>query len=204
MLDPAIPDGAKWAEQHIVFDAPPPGFTRCVGWFQVATLTKNQAPNVAAKIFVDWVRVIEIDAFGSEVIILQENYDVSRSPLSIDDGGLFVRSPSWFETNDNLVIQASSIHDGMLELNAAPTPDNILHWWTPRLPVRPGYWYAVAARVNVVGDISFQMGFDAWLNAAALNNGYDSSCTNSNNCEIFVSGWTGDTHGQFVVVQAPQ
>lgn len=178
----------------------PSGFTTVLGWLQAATLSKTQQGEPAL-IIIDYMNLIEKRADGSEYIVYNEDYNLSQPYLQ--DGGLFIRSPRWFDTDDSTPIYNSEIKDGFLILDASATPDNILHWWTDRVYCDPHARYFLEISVKIEGAAGLQLGSDYWVDMESQNNGWDEDCQGVNNCEAWSSNWYGDTEGQFITIKAP-
>lgn len=202
-----IPEGAIWLKQTIRRDAPPDGFGAVLTWAQTATLKGGQPKSVRALVTVDYWRIIEEFNAGKNVIY-EEHYDYSsRKEFTIDEAGLYARYPRWFDPA-TLDYHAQAFNmtaqNGLLSIDASQTPDNIVHWWTPRQLIRPGARYSVEIRLKIAGDCSVQLGADYWRDLAVspIPNPGD-TCQTANNCEAWISDWIGDTGGAFVTVTAP-
>ena len=207
-LNGAIPDGAIWHREILRRVTPPARFSSVVGWMQAATLSKNQQGEMA-RIVVDYMKLIEKNANGSERIVYEEDYNISSPrPLACEptycEGGLYSRSPRWFYTDDHAPIYNSEIRGGLLIVDASVTPDNILHWWTTRVDCRANSRYFLEARVKIEGKVGLQLGSDYWVDKYSPWNGYDQHCEGVNNCEAWISDWFGDTDGQFITIKAPR
>lgn len=202
-LHPIIPDGAIWETQIIHHEIAPDGFEAVLGWFQVATMSKDQEPSVMATIEVDWVKIVEITADGEQTVVYEENYD-SNGPLDYNDGGLFLREPNWFPPGDyHEPITNSKISNGILEINAGATPNRIPHWWTERIIANKNSSYAVEVRVRINGELMFQIGSDYWRTLSCPSDDWDTPPQTSNNCEAWVGDWYGDTDNNYVIIRAP-
>jgi hypothetical protein len=201
-----VPEGAIWSSQTIRTDTPPSGYGAIVIWAQTATLKGGQSKSIKAFVTVDYWKIIEeINAIRN--VIYQESYDYNdRKEFSTDEAGLYVRYPKWFDPAAldyhaqafNMVAQT-----GILSIDVSQTPDNIVHWWTARQPVKAGAKYSVEMRLKVEGQCSVQLGADYWRNLTIGVNPNGNSCQTSNNCEAWISDWIGDTKGAFVTVTAP-
>ncbi len=203
---PAVPEGALWVRQAIRRDTPPQGYQAIVIWAQTATLKGKQAREETAFVTIDYWKMIEETSSGARTIY-QEGYDQDQSRFSVDEAGLYVRYPSWFDllSNDSHGPATNMRAEmGSLRIDVSMTPDRIVHWWMKeRQLVRPGATYAVEIRLRVDGKAAVQLGSDYWRNLTIGYNRYDETCRDSNNCEAWVSEWIGDTGGEFLTVRVP-
>jgi len=202
-----VPEGAIWSKQTIRQDTPPNGFGSIVGWAQTATLKGGQSKSVKALVTVDYWKIIE-EINANKNVIYEEHYDYNyRKEFSTDEAGLFVRYPKWFDPASlDYHDQAFNMYaqNGLLSIDASQTPDNIVHWWTPRQLITTGAKYTVEIRLKIEGQCSVQLGADYWRNLTVSpipNPG--NTCQTANNCEAWISDWIGDTKGAFVTVTAP-
>ena len=132
-------------------------------------------------------------------VLYEEHYDYNENVFG--EAGLYVRYPNWYDPASNdFHTQAFNMHvqNGVLSIDVSQTPDNIVHWWTPRQTVKAGAKYSVEIRLKVAGKCSVQLGSDYWrsLTSIAIPNG-------DNNREAWISDWIGDTNSEFVTVTAP-
>lgn len=199
-----IPDGAIKEGEEINRINPPSGFGSVVSWAQAATLSPNQSSNETAKIWVDYMRLIE-DPPGSGTQIIDEvNYDnIEAEPLSISEGGLYDRSPQWYNTDNHAPVFNSEIKDGILYIDVSKTPNNIVHWWGQRKKSTPNAKYYIEIRFKIEGKIGLQLGVDYWIDLSSDWNGWDQNCLGVNNCEAWYSDWFGDTEGEFITIRVP-
>ncbi|MFA5359567.1 MAG: hypothetical protein WC349_01225 [Patescibacteria group bacterium] len=199
---PKYPDGAIWKEEKVLRQKAPAGFTMAVAWAQVATTTEQGGEG--GLVFVDYLRLIEIDEQGNEKIIAEENYEESNSPsLDKKKGGLYCRQPNWFADDKHQPINNSCLENGCLVLKADETPDKILHWWTARAEVKNGSRHVVEVRFKLQGKICLQLGLDYWRDKKADWNGWHKECVGTNNCEGFIGGWYCSSSYGFTTVRAP-
>ncbi len=177
----------------------PADFLAVMGWMQIATLTKNQIGEPAS-ISVDYMRLIEVDPTSGTNILYEENFDIEKlQGLTIDEGALYDRTPTWFANNDHHIpLTSSSIHAGFLTIDVSSTPNNIAHWWTQRKLCKPTATYYVEMRVKIAGKVGLQIGGDFWKD---LNVSWAGE--NVNNREYFASDWYGDTKGEYITIRAP-
>lgn len=201
-----VPDGAPWSSQRIFYSTVPGGFWAVLVWAQVATLHKTIQSNETDLVTIDYMRMIKKSATtGVETVVYEETYDNKSGQLSLNDGGLYLRNPSWYPPGDNHApITNSDIKDGFLVFDAKQSPDKIIHWWSPRVTVKPNQQYFCEMRLKIQGAAEVQLGSDYWRDFTTGYNVYDSACKSSNNCEAWVGNWIGDTNGAFVTVRSPQ
>lgn len=202
-----IPDGAIWLQQTIRRDTPPDGYGAILVWAQTATLKGGQPKSVRAFVTVDYWRILE-EMNNLKKVLYEEHYNYSeRKGFSTDEAGLYVRYPKWFDPaalDFHAPAFNMSAQGGILSIDASQTPDNIVHWWSPRQLANADAKYSVEIRLKVEGQCSVQLGADYWRNmtvAPIPNPG--STCQTANNCEAWISDWIGDTKGAFVTVTAP-
>jgi len=196
-----VPNGAIWKEEKILRPTAPEGFSSVLGWAQVAMVNTEETGG-KARVYVVYLRLIESDG-ENEKIIAEEKYDVDMPYLSSGSGGLFTREPKWFANDEHGVIKNSLIKNGNLILDAAETPDKILHWWTSRSEARSGVRYLVEAKIKIEGQVCLQLGLDYWKDNRADWNGWDANCAGTNNCEGFISDWYCDTY-DYKVIRVPK
>jgi hypothetical protein len=200
-----VPEGAIWTNQVIREDTPPNGYGAMVIWAQTATLKGGQPKSVTAFVTIDYWKAIE-EINGKKNVLYEEHYDYNyRKEYTLDDAGLFARYPKWFDPTNNYQAQAYNMYaqNGLLLIDVSQTPDNIVHWWTPRQVVKAGAKYSVEMRLKVEGKCSVQLGSDYWRDLIVGVKPGDADCKTANNCEAWISDWIGDTSGQFVTVTAP-
>lgn len=196
-----IPEGAIWTSQTIRLNTPPAGFNAFVIWAQTATLKGGQSGSERALVTIDYWRAVE-ETDGGQIVLYEEHYAYNDlKTFSTNEAGLYTRYPRWFdpEANDeHFVAWNMRAQNGELTIDVSRTPDNIVHWWTPRQSIRPGARCLVEIRLKVEGKCSVQLGADYWrsLTSIAIPNG-------DNNREAWISNWIGDTNGQYVTVTAP-
>lgn len=197
---PNVPQGAWSTHQVVTNRFPPSGYNAVVAWAQAATLSKTQT-GVSAKIEVDYMRLVEEDPITGITILAEETYNATTPQiLSINQGALYDRTPSWFANDDHHVLMTNSIiQNGLLSIDVSQSPDNIAHWWTSRAISKPTATYYVEMRVRITGQVGLQLGGDFWTTLTSPWAGY-----NVNNREYFASDWYGDTNGQYVVIKAPK
>ena len=122
-------------------------------------------------------------------------------PRLSDDG-----KEAWFGpgkgSNDFHIDQ---INGGSFAVDLTQASRRIYHAWTdPRTEAKPGAQYFVEVVAKISGSARLQLGVDYWRDMTADYNGYDVTCHASNNCEVWVSDWYGDTKGEFVTLRAPK
>jgi hypothetical protein len=175
-------------------------------WAQAATLKSDQTVSTQALVTIDYWKIIE-NVGSTKNIIYEEHYDYNTvKTFTVDEAGLYCRFPKWFDPSCNdqhsIAYNMSAINS-FLTINVSQTPDNIIHWWTPRQTIRPNASYSVEARLKVEGSTAIQFGLDYWRTLTSSYNWYDANCLTSNNCEAWITDWIGDTKGQFITVTLP-
>lgn len=200
---PQIPEGAPSLQQSIVRDSPPSNYSAVVIWGQAATLTSTQPTTEKAFVTVDYWKFIENLADGTTHVLLEEDYNFTNKTFSEGEAGLYTRTPSWFETDDHT--QATNIYadSGFLYLDISQTPNNIVHWWTPRKLLASGSKYSAEIRFKVDGKTAVQFGSDWWKDEEVDPIEYSPDCALTNNCEAWLSDWYGDTGGEYITVTVP-
>lgn len=204
--EPSIPEGAIWEKQTIRRDTPVNGFAAIAPWAQAATLKPTHNLSDTALIEIDYWKIIEV-LNGLETQIFMEDYNYAYlKTFSTNEAGLYCRSPKWFDPSCNDYHSAATnmtAYMGMMTLNVAQTPNNIVHWWTQRLACKPGANYIIEARVKIIGKTALQFGMDYWRTLTAGFNVFDPDCIQSNNCEAWISDWILPTQGEFITVRVP-
>jgi hypothetical protein len=205
--DSIIPEGAIWKSQTIKYELAPEGYTTLAVWANAATLKLNQSYDKKAIIYIDHWKVIE-HQLNKDTVLFENFYDgFYDQPLSINEGGLYCRIPTWFDStcNDahdlpyNMIIT-----NGNLKIDAAQEPNKIIHWWTPRQRSCYTSSYSVEVTLKVEGAVSVQFGLDYWKDFNCGWNKFDPFCQTSNNCEAWISDWIGDTQGKYITVNLPK
>jgi hypothetical protein len=201
-----IPEGAIWKKQTIRRDTPVNGFAAIAPWAQAATLKVNQSLADTAVIEIDYWSIYEI-VNGSEKLVYTEGYDYSYiKTFSTNEAGLYCRMPSWFDTSchdQHSIASNMAAYMGTLVIDVAKTPNNIVHWWTPKLVCVPNANYLIEARVKITGKTALQFGLDYWRTLTADFTVFDPDCILSNNCEAWISDWILPTQGEFITVRVP-
>lgn len=203
---PQIPHGAIWKKETIRRDTPIPGFHAIAIWAQAATMVPGQSQNIKAAITIDYWQVIEVFQGDSTIIYTEDyNYEAPKY-FTTNEAGLYCRSPKWFDPdcNDyhaNAFNMRAQI--GLLHIDMTKTPDNIVHWWMPRLNYKQGAVYVIACKLKIEGATAVQFGMDYWRDFYVGYNMYDPTCQQSNNCEAWITNWITDTDGFFVTVFVP-
>ncbi len=197
-----VPDGAIWRQQYVRSKPVPINrFKTLVAWAQVATKHREkERNNCPCEVVIDYLRIVAQDKSGQEKVVYEDEY---RQPRSAYDSGLFFRGNKWFSSDEREVAWNTGFASGMYHIGIGLTPDNIVHWWTDRITKEDGIKYFIEARFKVTGDSAIQFGMDLWTSDNSPYNGYDPKCEKSNNCEIMVSDWYGDTKGKFITIRAP-
>jgi hypothetical protein len=153
----------------------------------------------------DHPRVLAVDPGGATASVADASEEYSRASgsLTVGEGALWSRVPRCAPVVSSNAIAQSTLGNGLLRIDLASTPSLIAHWWTPRGTAVAGKRYVVEARYRVTGQAAIQFGIDYWRTKSAPYAGWDPTCSSSNNCEAWVSGWVGDTGGQFVTRRFP-
>ena len=200
-----VPEGAIFSSQSIRQESPPFGFGAIVIWAQAATLKGGQSKTEKALITIDYMKTIE-EIGNSRTTLNIEEYNYSNKGYSTNEAGLYVRYPIWFDPSaKDYHTQATNMfaNNGFLVIDVSQKPDCIIHWWLPRVLIKPGAKYFTEVRLKVEGKCAIQLGSDYWRDLYVGYNVYDPNCITSNNCESWISNWVGDTGGDFKVITAP-
>lgn len=179
---PVIPQGAIHSHEKLFRSKPPEArFDKVVFWFQSATNRKGK--KVDGVVIIDFIRVIkQVD--DKEVVVYEKRGD---ELITSAEGGLFIRNPQWFLSDSHGPIENIKIDGGKMLIDVGSTPDNIVHWWTDRIPYNSSSTYVMKARLKISGDVGFQYGIDFWNGLG--HNGWSEDCSGKNNCEAYVSDW---------------
>lgn len=189
-----VPVDAQHPFSEIHYSTTPVTNPYAHAWFQAVTLLNNHVPNTGY-IKVDYIKLIEEDsATGVETVLHIENYNGS-GPLTLNEGGLFIRFPSWYYTDSSNFMSNSSRSGGFLTINVGEQPDSINHFWGVRQLATIGKRHKVEIRVLISGDVALQAGMDYYTN---LTTKLREDCK-----EAFYSSWFGDSNGEFVTVTFP-
>lgn len=200
-----VPEGAIFASQSISQENPPSGFGAIVIWAQAATLKGGQSQTEKALVTIDYMKTIE-EIGTSRTTLNTEEYNYSNKAYSTNEAGLYVRYPKWFDpAAKDYHTQATNMvaNNGFLVIDVSQTPDNIIHWWLPRVLIKPGAKYYAEVKLKVEGKCAIQLGSDYWRDLYVGFNVYDPNCISSNNCEAWISNWINDTEGVFKVITVP-
>jgi len=165
-----------------------------IAWFQTVTLQNNHTQN-AGYISVDYIKLIEEDiSTGTETVLHEEDYNGSGS-LTLNEGGLYERFPSWYYNGTYTAMTNSNRPSGMLTINVGQQPEKIHHFWGVRQSCALGKRHKVEIRLLISGDVALQAGMDYWTN---------STSTTPTDCkEAFYSNWYGNSGGQYITVKFP-
>lgn len=189
------PVDAQHPFSQILYSSTPEGNQYGIAWFQAVTLQNNHLQN-SGYISVDYIKLIEEDiSTGIETILHIENYNGSGS-LTLNEGGLYERFPSWYHSETPHKAMTNSIRsDGFLTINVGQQPDSVNHFWGVRQYCALGKRHKVEIRLLISGDVALQAGMDYWTN---LNTTYPLDCK-----EAFYSNWYGDTGGKYITINYP-
>jgi len=192
---------ALFKQQVVEQDIAPPNYSTVLIWAQAATLTPTQATNVAAKVEVNYWKVIENLQNGTTCVVLEDGYDITTSKFT--SGAFYTRTPRWFADQLSTSANNIKIDAGLLDIDVSQTPNNIVHWWTKRLPLTIGSTYSVEVEFRVTGKTAIQFGSDWWRDLTASHIAWQWDCTKTNNCEAWLSDWYGDTSWKFIKIRVP-
>jgi hypothetical protein len=195
VLAPKCPDGAIWKSEEIFREKAPDGFQAIVGWVQAV----SEVEEIPGIVEVEYIKLIRAGQESEEQVFSEE---FNSQELRME-GGLFIRYPKWFATNENEPMDLL-VEGGNLKLDFSRGRDKIYHWWTERIPYEAGYDYYLEAKLRVAGNAAVQFGSDFWIDMNSDYSGYSKDCESVNNCEYWVSDWISDTNGEFVTIRAPK
>lgn len=201
----SMPDDALWCKE-IIRNSLPQDFRTVIAWFEAVTVSNKHNDSMfgEATVVVDYQKLIEQCPGKPEKILDSQHYnDVHKRKLAWYEGGRYLRTP-WFGGNDyHEQMYNAWVSGGALTIMIGQTPERVAHWWTKRVHAMPGCSYFGEMRLKIAGLASVQFGSDWWRDENSQWNGYDTACKTSNSCEAWVSGWYGDTGGQFVTIRTP-
>lgn len=188
------PVDAQHPFSQILYSSTPTGNQYGIAWFQAVTLQNNHLQN-SGYISVDYIKLIEEDTLtGNETILHVENYNGSGS-LTLNEGGLYERFPSWYYNGTYTAMTNSNRLGGFLTINVGQQPEKVNHFWGVRQYCTIGKRHKVEIRMLISGDVSLQAGMDYWTNLTS---------TTSTDCiEAFYSNWYGVSGGQYITIKFP-
>ncbi len=187
-------------------ESSPPSYTAILAWANAMTTSSSQSAATAAKVEVDYMRLLQADSFTSPTSPVPgavDEYSVAKPRLGLGEGAVYPRVPRCQPGASDIEIAGSLVAGGHLTIDLSSARDKYAHWQTPRASLIAGKVYLVEARFRVTGAAYIQFGIDYWRTLNAGYAGYDELCVKSNNCEGWVSNWFGDTAGQFVTRTVP-
>lgn len=202
----SVPHGAIWEKETIRQKTVPEGFGAAVGWINAATELPCVTQKTTAQIEIQSMKLIKHDtATGNETVAKEVVFD-GNDPGGAFERALFPRVPRWFGPVEGSQDQTiDQVKEGVFSIDLAQASRQVYHGWTaPRSPAEPNATYFFEVTAKITGAARLQMGVDYWRDPNAPYNGYDDHCNGTNNCEAWISGWYGDTEGQFVTFRAPR
>ncbi|MDD4308993.1 MAG: hypothetical protein PHO32_01300 [Candidatus Cloacimonetes bacterium] len=156
-------------------------------WVAAATVIPGQQND--GYVEVDWMKLLDLS--NNSLVVNELHYDNSGSvPSGL--GGLYNR---WFTSDVHNDMTNGYISNGLLHINVGSMPDNVSHWWLPRVWGIPGHRYALQMRVKIHGFIGIQLGCDYWGNLTDVDFNFQR--------EAWLSDWYGDTNGEFIEITSP-
>ncbi len=203
----SVPDGAIWNQETSIAEADTRDYGAMVAWINAATALPCLTDSSGARIEIRSLRIIERAADGQESVIRSISFPGNADIPADFRGALFPRLPVWFgetkgvpDTND-----ISNVGENGFVIDLSRASQQIYHAWTdPRTSIVSGARYFIEAEVRISGAARLQFGVDYWRDLSVDYNGtYDKTCRASNNCEVWISDWFGDTSGQFVTIRVP-
>jgi hypothetical protein len=199
-----VPQGAIFPEQMFIEEADTTGYTTMVGWINAMTVLPCSSEKIGATVEIRSIRIIERDADGNESVVHTVDFGGDElAAAKAFEGGLLDRTPKEGEADKSFHIDR--IEKGGFVINLNQASRRMYHAWTnPRVEVKPGAKHFVEADVRITGAARLQFGADYWRDQTADYAGYDKTCRTSNNCEVWISDWFGDTKGEFVTLRAPK
>ena len=190
------PIDAQHPFSQIMYSSTPLSNQYGIAWFQAVTLQNNQVPN-GGYISVDYIKLIEEDtATGIETVLYTEDYNGSGA-LTLTEGGLFSRFPTWFDSIiPPTIMTNSNKNGGYLRIDVGQQPSKVNHFWGVRQFCTYGKRHKVEIRLLISGDIALQAGMDYWT---------DPLTTTSTDCkEAFYSNWYGNSNEQYITIKYPE
>lgn len=164
-LDANLPNGE--VRYQTVKDLPDTNrleFVEVLGWAQACAIDTGHC-QVSAFVQMDWWKLWEVNPDSAKpLLVYQENYDATPlRGLNADEGGVYIRYPSWYATNEHYPMDSlSAIAGGYLYIYPAMAPKGICHWWTPHQRLKPNCGYLITARFLISGNLALQFGVDFW------------------------------------------
>lgn len=139
-----------------------------LAWSQACAIDTSDCA-ASAFIQIDYWELWEINPDSVKpLLVYQENYDAKLlRGLNANEGGLYVRYPSWYATDEHSSIEnLSTIAGGYLYIYPAMAKKGICHWWTVRQKLKPGCRYQIKTRFLISGNLAVQFGVDFWKDKA--------------------------------------
>lgn len=199
-----VPVGAPWKKETFIKEADTTGYAAIVGWINAMTVMPCASEKIGATVEIRSVRIIERDADGNESVINTVDFGGDElAAAKAFEGGLLDRTPKEGEVDKSFHIDRIEKGSFVIDLNQASR--RMYHaWMNPRVEAKPGAKHFVEADVRITGAARLQFGVDYWRDQTARYSHYDETCHTSNNCEVWISDWFGDTKGEFVTLRAPK
>jgi hypothetical protein len=199
-----VPADAPWKQETFIAEADTAGYTAFVGWINAMTALPCASEKIGATVEIRSIRLIERAADGAESVVQTVDFGGDElASAKAFEGALFDRTPKEGKGADGFHIDRIENGSFVIDLNQASR--RMYHGWTNRrTEAKPGAKYSVEADVRITGAARLQFGIDYWRDQTADYAGYDKTCQKSNNCEVWISDWYGDTKGKFVTIRAPK
>lgn len=199
-----VPMNAPWKQETFIEGADTKGYTTFVGWINAMTALPCASEKIGATVEIRSIRLIERTAEGIESVVHMVDFGGDElAAAKAFEGTLLDRTPKEGKGATDLRIDHIEKGSFVIDLNKASR--RMYHAWTNRrTEAKPGAKYFVEADVRIVGAARLQFGVDYWRDMTADYAGYDRTCHTSNNCEVWISDWYGDTKGNFVTIRAPK
>lgn len=199
-----VPMNATWKRETFIKEADTTGYTTFVGWINAMTALPCASERIGATVEIRSIRLIERTSDGAESVVHTVDFGGDELVAAkAFEGSLLDRTPKVGKGANDFHIDRIENGSFVIDLNQASR--RMYHGWTNRrTEAKPGAKYFVEADVRIVGAARLQFGVDYWRDMTADYAGYDKTCQKSNNCEVWISDWYGDTKGEFVTLRAPK
>lgn len=199
-----VPVDAPWKKETFIAEADTTDYTAFVGWINAMTVLPCASEKIGATVEIRSIRLIELAEDETESVV--HTVDFGGDELTVAkafEGTLFDRTPKEGKGTSDFHIDYIEKGSFVIDLNKASR--RMYHAWTSRrVEAKPGAKYFVEADVRITGAARLQFGVDYWRDDKVDYSRYDKACHTSNNCEVWISDWYGDTKGEFVTLRAPK